>query len=176
MKKFALLVGLGLLLWLWPLAADAHGGNYILNDIREGYQVIASLAPAPLSVGKGDISIAVVDPASYQPKPVDEVTVTLTDPAGKETAYTMLAEGEAVYNGHTLDFSSTGNWQVRVDLHDNGSVLPFQAQVNVAGQGMRWLNTAIYFIPLLVLGGLIGIAALRNRLVDKAEAPSEEPA
>ena len=166
------------LLWLLSSSVAAHGGNYIINEARGRYFVVAALSPAPLSVGRGDLSIAVRDSTSYVPLPVERVSVQLVPANGATTDYVAAPEGaasEAIYGSHTLDFTNTGDWRVVVTVVDAGTPMEFTSTVAVAGGAWRWFNTIIYLLPLLVLGLLIGLAALRNRILRKSSPPLEAP-
>ncbi len=146
--------------------ASAHGGTYIVNETRGRYFVVASLSPGPMSVGMGDISVAVRDSSTYQPLPVSQILVELIPASGQPASYVLAAEGrpeDAIYSLHTLDFNRQGDWQVLVRLENGGAVEEFTATVAVIGGEWRWINVGIYFIPLLALAALVGLAALRNR-------------
>jgi len=173
-----ILIGLvGLLLLFSTAPTEAHGGDYIINEASGRYFVVVSLSPAPMSVGRGDLSVAVRDSASYAPLPVERVLVRLIDTDGAIMAHTASPEGapaDAIYGLHTLDFTSAGDWQVVVTLIDDGPPLEFKATVNVAGAAWRWINVVVYMLPLLALVVLIGLAALRNRLTRPASTPALE--
>jgi hypothetical protein len=178
MRNLILIGLIGLLLLFSTATARAHGGDYIINESSGRYFVVASLAPAPMSVGRGDLSVAVRDSAPpYAPLPVERVLVRLIAADGAITAHTASPEGapaDAIYGLHTLDFPSAGDWQVVVTLIDSGQPVEFKATVNVAGAAWRWLNVLIYMLPLLALVVLIGLAALRNRLTRPASTPALE--
>jgi hypothetical protein len=146
--------------------ASAHGGSYIVNETRGRYFVVASLAPGPMSVGKGDLSVAVRDSRTYQPLPVSRISVRLGPKSGPPIDYPAAAEGraeDAIYSVHTLDFNAQGDWQLVVRLENGGDVEEFSATVPVIGGAWRWINVVIYLLPILVLVALVGLASLRNR-------------
>jgi hypothetical protein len=174
-----ILIGLaGLLLLFSAAPAQAHGGDYIISEARGRYMVTATLSPAPMSVGRGDLSVAVRDSAPpYAPLPVERVLVRLIAADGAMMAYSASPEGppaDAIYGLHTLDFTSAGDWQVVVTLVGADQPVEFAATVKVAGAAWRWINVVIYLLPLLVLVALIGLAALRNRLTRPASTPALE--
>ena len=174
-----ILIGLvGLLLLFSTAPAAAHGGDYIINEASGRYFVVVSLSPAPMSVGRGDLSVAVRGSAPpYAPLPVEQVMVRLTAADGVSMVQAARPEGapaDAIYGLHTLDFTSAGDWQVVVTLIDDGPPLEFKATVNVAGAAWRWINVVVYMLPLLALVVLIGLAALRNRLTRPASTPALE--
>jgi hypothetical protein len=173
-----ILIGLvGLLLLLSAAPARAHGGDYIINEASGRYFVVVSLSPAPMSVGRGDLSVAVRDSTSYAALPVEQVLVRLIAADGAALEQAATAEGapaDAIYGLHTLDFTSAGDWQVVVTLVDDGQPIEFKATVNVAGAAWRWINVVVYLLPLLALVVLIGLAALRNRLTRPASTPALE--
>ncbi len=166
MRFWLRLALLMLLLSLSLASASAHGGTYIVNETRGRYFVVASLSPAPMSVGMGDLSVAVRDSSTYQPLSVSQISVQLAPASGPPIRYLAAAEGapaDAIYGLHTLDFNAQGDWQVLVRLENGAEVEEFTATVTVIGGEWRWINTAIYFIPLVALAVLVGLASLRNR-------------
>jgi hypothetical protein len=177
MRNLIRMALVGLLLLFSVAPAWAHGGDYIINESSGRYFVVVSLSPAPMSVGRGDLSVAVRDSASYAPLPVEQVLVRLIAADGATLEQVAAAEGapaDAIYGLHTLDFTSAGDWQVVVTLVDAGQPIEFKATVNVAGGAWRWINVVIYMLPLLALVILIGLAALRNRLTRPASTPALE--
>ncbi len=146
--------------------AQAHGGNYIISEARGRYFVVVSLSPAPATVGRADISIAVRNSTDYTPLPVERVTVQLISGNDAPISYDAPAEGnaaDAIYGSHVIDFTTSGAWRVLVTINDGTETHEFAADVQVAGGALRWLNVAAYMLPLAALFGLIGLAALRNR-------------
>jgi hypothetical protein len=153
---------------LIPVVATAHGGNYIITETRHDYQVVASLSPSPLAVGLGDISIAILNAETYQPALAEQIHVELRTPDGAVISYPATPElgpDQAIYGSHTLDFNESGTWNVDVIIVRQGIEERFSATVEVAGAALRWLNLVAYMVPLLALGLMIGLAALRNRIV-----------
>ena len=168
--------GVFALWWLLVASVAAHGGNYIINEARGRYFVVASLSPAPMSVGRGDLSVAVRDSTSYAPLPVEQILVRLVPVNGATTEYNAAPEGassDAIYGLHTLNFADSGDWQVVVTVIDAGTRLEFSSTVAVAGGAWRWFNTIIYLLPLLVLLLLVGLAALRNHKLRQINPPME---
>lgn len=176
--RYLIRIGLlAILLLLSTAQALAHGGDYIISETRGRYMVIVSLSPAPMSVGRGDLSVAVRDSTSYMPLPVEQVKIRLIDADGASLDQDASPEGppaDAIYGLHTLEFTSSGDWRVVVTLVNGGVAEEFAATVKVAGGAWRWINVAIYMLPLLVLAMLIGLAALRNRLTRPASTPALE--
>lgn len=177
LKRLCFLVGWVVLasLW-WTDLAAAHGGNYIINETRNQYFVVVSLAPAPMSVGRGDASIAVRNSSDYAALPVEAISLVLIDPDGQEFRYTPAPESrpeDAIYGSHDLDFSSSGDWQFLMSFSEAGQTQEFRTTVNVAGGIMRWLNVILYLAPIIVLAILITLAALRNRMLRKAAMESD---
>ncbi|MBM7842707.1 hypothetical protein [Herpetosiphon giganteus] len=165
-------------LW-WTNLAAAHGGNYVISETRDQYFVVVSLAPGPMSVGRGDASIAVRNSSDFAALPVDTISVVLIDPDGEEFGYTPAPESrpeDAIYGSHDLDFSSSGEWQFLLRLTEAGQTQEFRTTVNVAGGIMRWLNVILYMVPIIVLAILITLAALRNRMLRKAALESDSHA
>lgn len=170
-----LILGLMLVLLTGGQAA-AHGGEYIIDTASATHRVVVSLAPAPISVGLGDFSIAVLDPETYQPRPADRVEIVISGPNEITQRYDTFPEYDpelAIYANHEVDFAIQGPWQVEVIVTDGEVSDSFLTTIQVAGSGVRWLSTAMYFVPLLVLGALVGLATLRNRLSPptREEAP-----
>lgn len=176
--RYVIRIGLlAAMLLLTSAQALAHGGDYIISEARGRYFVVVSLSPAPMSVGRGDLSVAVRDSTSYAPLPVEQVQVRLIDADGASLDQAASPEGppaDAIYGLHTLDFTSPGDWRVVITLVNDGVPEEFNATVNVAGAAWRWINVVVYMLPLLVLAMLIGLAALRNRMTRPASTPALE--
>lgn len=174
-----LLLGLALLMLANPTSTEAHGGTQLIVESRNGYQIFVSLSPSPPSVGLGDLSIGLIDLETYQPAPAEAVTVEVHSPDGTATTYSTVIDGDpslAIYNLHTLDFTEAGVWRVNILVTRAGATETFGSDVQVASVVVRWLSLLAYMVPVLALALMIGLAALRNRLVERNNPPPAEEA
>ena len=178
MRKFCLIIGI--ILVAAPQLVAAHGGAYIISELREPYHVLAALAPSPVVVGTGDLSVIIFQAETAAVATVDTVRIEAISPDGRsqwyETEFDPVANS---YDQHIIDLHSTGEWRFAVEITDNGSTERFTGAVAVGGTELQLLSLLAYILPLVLLAALISVAALRNRLTaaeDEASEAGEEHA
>lgn len=150
-RSLVLLAGL-LALLLSATPAAAQGQTTLIDQITDGYRVVATLTPAPLSVGPADIVVTVTDSATGAPRPVSGVNIITSSAAvGRDQLYISPPvddnRANAVYKSNRLYFSTSGLWNIRVQVVTSAGQFELPASVEVGSVYARIGEAAVVVVP-----------------------------
>jgi len=149
-RRVLLLVALATLLLATPAAAQ--GQTTLIDQTTEGYRVVATLQPTPLSVGPADIVVTVTDSATGAPRPVAAVNIIISSAlVGRDQLYITPPLDDnrtnGVYKTDRLYFSTSGKWNVRLQVITEAGQFELPTTVEVGSVYARIGEAAVVAVP-----------------------------
>ena len=153
MKKY--FFGLIVLLML-PTITVAAEQQVLVDQVVGPYHVVATIEPLPLTIGFVDVNIAVKDAVTGEPRPITAAYVTIRSERIGESeqflAPSVGDRGEGRFRSHRLHFPVSGNWNVAVQLLEDGQITEHQTTVYVRPVTARIFEAARLAVPLTLIG------------------------
>jgi hypothetical protein len=141
----------GATLWLAAAAARGDGGLLRLKQIAGPYDISVFTAPAPLRVGRIDVSVMVLRQTDHAPVLDAAVDVTLRGPGGELRApATVAAATNKLLYAALIEVPAPGRWTLSARVRSGTSDVTVAGEVDVAPA----LSPAWTFWPYLMLPAL----------------------
>ncbi|HYF62104.1 MAG TPA: hypothetical protein VD886_04775 [Herpetosiphonaceae bacterium] len=153
MKYLFWLLALVALAAATPAAAQAPAGPATFIDRQAGgYRVVATISPAPATVGPAVVRVALTDAASGAPARVSAVNVIISARSvGRDQLYNAAPldndRANGIFESERLYFSISDDWDVRVQVVADAQQFEVAGQVAVGSVYERIIDAAKIAVP-----------------------------
>ena len=161
MKHLFWLIVLAALAGAHPAAAQAPANQATFIDQQVGaYRVVATVSPAPATVGPAVVQVTLTDAASGAPAPVSAVNVIINARSvGRDQLYNAAPLNQdratGIFQSERLYFSISDEWDVRVQVVAAEQQFEVAGQVTVGSVFARIADAAVIAVPATLAALLV---------------------